>query len=707
MPDDAIPEWGEEDALSRSGADYDDAVVASDDSMTASSPVTAEGGNATTVETNEDVGTTRGVDCHINAVADDATDDSQPSRQGDDSIVSTAGDLIVPGDIDSAVRIEGVTDIESEGCEVSGEGNEGGVEYAPVEEDVRQLARSGTASVSYEVKEMDVTEMNEPVIKPSTGGEASNVDGEVSVEKDEESNTQNASQDSDPDVPQLGLPGTASAPYEAEGVDLSGMDGSVTKSSTEDDSNIDGEILTENDEDIIAQNAPLDADPDGSHAGGKQGTGDENDNTGSKEDPTAELSADANVNESDHIDDDALMGDAVGQTERMQSIAAAEDSTNSTEDKDSNTKDGLDMELTNDDCLTLSIVTWNLGEAEPSEEEASFFRRFRGSDLVMIGAQECEEIKPRRTEGRRSRHLRRTSIMMLGENYVPLAIHSLGGIQCALFCHRNVLGDVEMIDLVDVTCGVGGVFHNKGAIGIYLKLKRRATDENPSKTSRILLVTGHLAAHVKNVDARNGDFKRIVSELEAQAPARFLRPRKNADGSPAECDGAHLLSSMDHVFFAGDLNYRIDLPREYVERCIIDVQRCRLKDELGRADVLMGNLLRRDQLLQTMASGRAFSNFYEGQVTFLPTFKFDKGTSNYDTSHKQRVPAWTDRIVFRSNKVSVLEYNSAAEARHSDHRPVFGTFKLGWRMSDNLSNKLKTKRTRARRNGDSGGTDRR
>ena len=675
--------------------------------MTASSPVTAEGGNATTMETNEDEGTTRGVDCHINAVADGATDDSQPSRRGDDSIVSTAGDRIVPGDIDSAVRIEGVTDIESEGCEVSREGNEGGVEYAPVKEDVRQLGLSGTASVSYEVKEMDVAEMNEPVIKTSTGGEASNVDGEVSVEKDEVSNAQNARRDSDPDVPQLGLPGRASAPHEAEGMDLSEMDGSVTKSSTEDDSNIDGEILTEKDEDIIAQNAPLDADPDGSHAGGKEGTVYENDNTGSKEDPTAELSAYANVNESDPIDDDALLGDAVGQTERMQSIAAAEDSTSSTEDKGNNTKDGLDMELTNDDCLTLSIVTWNLGEAEPSEEEASFFRRFRGSDLVMIGAQECEEIKPRRTEGRRSRHLRRTSIMMLGENYVPLAIHSLGGIQCALFCHRDVLGDVEMIDLVDVTCGVGGVFHNKGAIGIYLKLKRRATDENPSKTSRILLVTGHLAAHVKNVDARNGDFKRIVSELEAQAPARFLRPRKNADGSLAECDGAHLLSSMDHVFFAGDLNYRIDLPREYVERCIIDVQRCRSKGEHGRADVLMENLLRRDQLLQAMASGRAFSNFYEGQVTFLPTFKFDKGTSNYDTSHKQRVPAWTDRIVFRSNKVSVLEYNSAAEARHSDHRPVFGTFKLGWGMSDNLSSKLKTKRTRARRNGDSGGAGRR
>ena len=63
----------------------------------------------------------------------------------------------------------------------------------------------------------------------------------------------------------------------------------------------------------------------------------------------------------------------------------------------------------------------------------------------------------------------------------------------------------------------------------------------------------------------------------------------------------------------------------------------------------MKKLLRQDQLLQTISSGRAFTNFCEGKVTFLPTFKFDKGTSDYDTLHKQRIPAWTGRIVFRSN----------------------------------------------------------
>ncbi|KAL3817355.1 hypothetical protein ACHAXA_004481 [Cyclostephanos tholiformis] len=478
------------------------------------------------------------------------------------------------------------------------------------------------------------------------------------------------------------LPETKYIPRRTAGMDLTHTDELMTESSMKEASNIDDEKSAEKCEESDELNSPLDVDRDGSHVDGKRKNGDSNENIG-------ELS---DENSSFPIGECALTDDAIEQTELMQSVSAPVD-TFSKLGKGSRTKNDLYVNLTGDDCVTLSIVTWNLGEAQPSEKDVSFLKRFRESDLVMIGAQECEEIKPRRTEGRRSRHLRRTIITMLGKEYVPLAIHSLGGIQCALFCHRNVLGDVEMIDLVDVACGVGGVFHNKGAIGIYLKMKRRSTNENSTKTSQILLVTGHLAAHVKNVDARNGNFKRIVSELEARAPARFLRPIRKADGSPVICDGAHLMSSMDHVFFAGDLNYRIDLPREYVERCIIDVQQCKSLGAHGRVDTLMKSLLRRDQLLQTMASGRAFSNFNEGKITFLPTFKFDKGTSNYDTSHKRRVPAWTDRIVFRSNKVSVLEYDSVAQAKHSDHRPVFGTFKLGWRgegEGDNISSKRKT-----------------
>jgi hypothetical protein len=414
---------------------------------------------------------------------------------------------------------------------------------------------------------------------------------------------------------------------------------------------------------------------------------------------TKEEDADAEPNSSPSVD---TVASAVGEEEiaantevRVSSVNCdevvatdmiSENMTESCEVVDDAVKESVKHEVNEDanhvdkEGVVLSVVTWNLGEAAPSEKEASFIRKFRqGSDLVMIGAQECEDIKPRRSEGHRSRHLRRLGIQMLGEQYVPIAIHSLGGIQLALYCRREKLGNVEFINIADVTCGVGNVFHNKGAIGVFLKLKHSA-ESDAVKSSNILLVTGHLAAHVKNVDARNDDFKRIMTELESQAPARFLRPKKNPGVSLEPGDGSHLLNSMDHIIFSGDLNYRVDLPREYVDRCIQDIQSCL---ESGttinkKIDGLMSRLLRRDQLLRTISSGRAFTDFAEGKIAFLPTFKFDKGSSEYDTSYKQRIPAWTDRILFKSSNIRVLEYNSVPDAMHSDHRPVYGTFQLGW-----------------------------
>ena len=106
------------------------------------------------------------------------------------------------------------------------------------------------------------------------------------------------------------------------------------------------------------------------------------------------------------------------------------------------------MELSEDKDTdaVISVVTWNLAEESPSEEDASFIRRFRklgissdkGSDLVLIAGQECENIKPRRTEGRRSREYRRLMIKMLGKGYMPIALHLLGGIQFGLVSFNRI-----------------------------------------------------------------------------------------------------------------------------------------------------------------------------------------------------------------------------------------------------------------------------
>ena len=54
-----------------------------------------------------------------------------------------------------------------------------------------------------------------------------------------------------------------------------------------------------------------------------------------------------------------------------------------------------------------------------------------------------------------------------------------------------------------------------------------------------------------------------------------------------------------------------------------------------------------------LSAGRAFEGFSEGDISFLPTYKYDPGTNTFDTSHKQRIPAYTDRVLFKSRRDNV------------------------------------------------------
>lgn len=349
--------------------------------------------------------------------------------------------------------------------------------------------------------------------------------------------------------------------------------------------------------------------------------------------------------------------------------------------------------------FTVSVVTWNLGEESPPEQDASFLRRFRtlgdehrkGSDFVLVSAQECENVKPRRTEGRRSREFRRLMIKMLGKKYVPIAMHLLGGIQFGLFCKRDILDNLEHVSVADVTCGVGNVFHNKGAIAAYVAMKGKPRDDSSrSKTLKMLFVTAHMAAHTKNTEGRNADFWRIVSEIEAQAPPRFLKHKYDDDNDePHEC---RLMECMDRIFFCGDLNYRLDLSREEVQKSIKKISRLSKRSDpnhMRRIEKLRNFLLQHDQLRNSIADGSAFPGFSEGTISFLPTFKYDKGTDEYDTSPKQRIPAWTDRVLFKPLGTKVVEYDCVQEACHSDHRPVYATFRV--------SREVRSARSRSKR----------
>jgi len=130
-----------------------------------------------------------------------------------------------------------------------------------------------------------------------------------------------------------------------------------------------------------------------------------------------------------------------------------------------------------------------------------------------------------------------------------------------------------------------------------------------------------------------------------------------------------LLTFVRNVIWLADTNYRIDL-----------------ENETARALVTKGDLdelVASDQLKRAIDSQAAFLGYEEGPLLFPPTYRYDVNSDDYDTSEKMRIPAWTDRVLYRGQSLDLSAY-SRAELRGSDHRPVFAIFRAEIRVVDIL-----------------------
>lgn len=137
-----------------------------------------------------------------------------------------------------------------------------------------------------------------------------------------------------------------------------------------------------------------------------------------------------------------------------------------------------------------------------------------------------------------------------------------------------------------------------------------------------------------------------------------------------------------HLIWVGDLNYRINLTEAEV------------KAALQRRD--LRSLSEYDQLNIERSGGRTFHVFDEGDIDFLPTYKYDAGTNRYDTSEKRRAPAWTDRVLWRKARahlephaedghhsdIRLTSYSSCMDMMMSDHKPVNAIMHLKARKID-------------------------
>ena len=270
--------------------------------------------------------------------------------------------------------------------------------------------------------------------------------------------------------------------------------------------------------------------------------------------------------------------------------------------------------------FNVSVVTWNLAETAPTADCLRFLGELAGADFVVLGVQECENVKPRRQEGHRSRAWRAAQKKYFGKGFTALAQHRMGGLQISVFARKALAKKVQGVQILDVACGVGNVLTNKGAVCVLLRAQGKT----------VAFVNGHFAAHQGKLRERNNDYHRVTESVITRAQRRWLHkkyvpraparkalpvslPRKRTamevlrsqpvlrqvlgtsrrvevegDGSrgrpktkkrrrgakrPSRAEGKttsgmtetvsseRVLWPFDGVVFLGDLNYRLDLPR--------------------------------------------------------------------------------------------------------------------------------------------------
>ncbi|XP_063708810.1 inositol polyphosphate 5-phosphatase OCRL-like [Culicoides brevitarsis] len=286
------------------------------------------------------------------------------------------------------------------------------------------------------------------------------------------------------------------------------------------------------------------------------------------------------------------------------------------------------------------IATWNVGSVDPQEVSLrEWLKTVEDTpDFYVIGLQEvdmdAETILWGETKVIQSWVDRISEAINDTGDYEELQSVRFVGMQLTVMIKKMLKGAISECMTAMVARGALNVYGNKGGIGISF-----CFNEN-----LFCFVNSHFAAHQHEYEKRNEDFQEITNKMV------FLE-----EG----CKTRRILSH-DHIFWLGDLNYRVEV-KEFPD------DKYRYKDFTSQ-----------DQLAIARRDGKAFVDYQEGQIRFKPTYKF-KDKVNYD---KARVPSWCDRILWKSDKVFQTLYDSIPSVCYSDHKPVFAYFLVSLDTAD-------------------------
>lgn len=229
-------------------------------------------------------------------------------------------------------------------------------------------------------------------------------------------------------------------------------------------------------------------------------------------------------------------------------------------------------------------------------------------------------------------------------NYVKLKLIRLVGMMLIVFVKKELEPYVKNVAAETVGTGIMRKMGNKGGVAIRFDLHNTS----------ICFINSHLAAHVDEYHRRNQDYHEICSRIVFN---QFQPPR--------------YIKDHDQIYWLGDLNYRID-----------DLSTDEIKELVNQS--AFDALLVYDQLKKQIQAKRVFEGFQEPPIKHWPTYKYNPGTNEWDTSEKNRPPAWCDRILYRGGPTQPILYRSHPKLLLSDHKPVSCLFSATVKVVDEV-----------------------